>query len=285
MRTFLSFKAEEGSQRRTLARCTVLNKTGHWFLVGFCAWQPLQVPVFSFPRGVNRLESESRQPGPNLQPLCWLAQVTWLLYSVAFKESVAPMLTVQKPVAVVIVVVVVVTSFSAAFMNECGWWDHLLRNGESMNVWETACLKNKQTPLPHTHTHPPCLFGVYLVQGSGLNMLQEIKWQPLSLPFNKQPDSNYKHPLIEKASDRLTMIWHLSLWIWDNKGEQPAGWSKVHIDNLFANKGEKKLYCKTIQMRLPCIKPQWFKKWAIRKAILMFFLIQALRELSNHCCN
>lgn len=144
---------------------------------------------------------------------------------------------------------------------------------------------SKTNKHPHTHTNPPCLFGVYLVQGSGLNMLQEIKWQPLSLPFNKQPDWNYQHPLIEKASDRFTMIWHLSLWIWDNKGEQPTGWSKVHIDNLFANKGEKKLYCKTIQMRLPCIKPQWFKKWAIRKAILMFFLIQALRELSNHCCN
>lgn len=111
------------------------------------------------------------------------------------------------------------------------------------------------------------------------------QWQPLSLLFNKQPDSNYQHPLTQKASDRLTMIWHLPLWSWDNKGEQPTGWSKVHVDNLFANKGEKKLYCKTIQMHLPCIKYQWFKKWAIRKAILMFFLIQALRELSNHCCN
>lgn len=78
MRTFLSFKAKGGKGGRfwqigLKPRCGVVTWTSHWFLMLCLSF--LTSPSTIFPWGMEvSVESETRLPGPEFQPLCWLTQ-------------------------------------------------------------------------------------------------------------------------------------------------------------------------------------------------------------------
>lgn len=78
MRTFLSFKAKGGKGGRfwqigLKPRCGVVTWTSHWFLMLCLSFLTSPSTIFPWGMGVS-VESETRLPGPEFQPLCWLTQ-------------------------------------------------------------------------------------------------------------------------------------------------------------------------------------------------------------------
>lgn len=79
MRAFLSFGAKGGKGGRfwqigLKPGCGAVTWTGHWFLMLCTSFLTSPSTIFPCGVGVNSVESETKLPGPEFQPLCWLTQ-------------------------------------------------------------------------------------------------------------------------------------------------------------------------------------------------------------------